>query len=141
MKKLVLFLMLILGITSVNANEIKNYYIEKNVYYLLFCPNDLDELRIKGDGEIDFSVNSDIENEKTFITMIAADNSELSVNILANSKNYKYNIISKDNADETCDSTLVRLDTDALPPKIEEEDSAEEDLPVSCPIQDIGGKK
>ena len=116
MKKLVLFLILILSVVSVRADEIKNYYIENNIYYLLFCPNDIDELKIQGDGEINFEVNSDIENSKNFITLIALGNSELNVSILAEDKKYLYNIISKTNARETCDDTLIKLDAEALPP-------------------------
>ena len=141
MKKVALILILILFAVWAKADETKNYYIEKNVYYLLFCPNDVDELKIDGTGDIDFSVNSDIENSKNFITMISSGDSELRVNILTDEKNYFYNIISKGKTKENCDDTLVRLDENIVPApeSITEED--EKVLPIACPAGISGGGK
>lgn len=117
MKKAILLLILIFNCIAANARVVKDYFIENDFYYILFCPENVEELKIEGDGGIEFFVNSDIENSKNFITMVAHKKSGMSINIETDEEIYTYNITSDINAPENCDENLIRMDVDAQLPK------------------------
>lgn len=136
MKKAILLLILVFNCIAANASVVKDYFIEKDFYYIFFCPENVEKLQIEGDGGIEFFVNSDLENSKNFITLVAHKKSVMSINIETDEEILTYNITSDINAPENCDENLIRMDVDAQLPveKFDNKDFEENILPDSTII-------